>query len=134
MPEPHQQESLHFLDYWRVIVARKEIVLAVALLVILAGVLVTYSMKKVYMASCVIKVEEERPDVSVFTPEMMRFDPLFLRTQFEILTSKPILHEEINRLNLEESWGKEGEVLPRNIALKILQNSIDVFQQRDTLF
>ena len=138
MPEPHQQESLHFLDYWRVIVARKEIVLAVALLVILAGVLVTYSMKKVYMASCVIKVEEERPDVSVFTPEMMRFDPLFLRTQFEIIQSGPVVEEVVRRLNLNETLGRaygyydalgEGSL---EATYKIVSSRLKVQQYRDT--
>ena len=54
------QDSLHFLDYWRVISSRKEIVIAVSLLVVVAGVVATYALPKVYMASAVIKVQEER--------------------------------------------------------------------------
>jgi capsular exopolysaccharide synthesis family protein len=60
------------------------------------------------------------------------YNPYFLRTQFEILQSKPILYEVVNRLNLQQEWGKVGEKLPREVAFKILQNSISVFQQRDT--
>lgn len=106
MPHQHQQENLHFLDYWHVIVTRKEVVIAVALLVILAGILVTFSMNKVYMASCVIKVEEERPDLPVFSQEMRRFDPLFLRTQFEVIQSGPVIEEVVRRLNLNETLGR----------------------------
>ncbi|MBT8042058.1 MAG: polysaccharide biosynthesis tyrosine autokinase, partial [Pontiella sp.] len=60
------------------------------------------------------------------------YNPYFLRTQFEIIQSKPIIYEVVNRLNLQEEWGKEGEKLPREVAFKILKNSISVFQQRDT--
>jgi succinoglycan biosynthesis transport protein ExoP len=130
-----QTDSLHFLDYWRVIRSRKEIVLAVSILVVLTGTVYTLMLPNIYAASSRISVSEDSPEINPFAVQqsyMSTYNPYFLRTQFEILTSKPILHEVINRLNLEESWGKEGEVLPRNIALKILQNSIDVFQQRDT--
>jgi capsular exopolysaccharide synthesis family protein len=138
MAHTHQQESLHFLDYWRVIVARKEIVIAVALLVILAGVLVTFSMSKVYMASCVIKVEEERPDLPVFTQEIMRFDPLFLRTQFEIIQSGPVIEEVVRRLDLNETLGRAygyydtlGEQSLEQ-TLKLVAGRMKVQQYRDT--
>ena len=36
--------KLHFLDYWRVIKSRKEIILAVALLVVLTGMAYTFTM------------------------------------------------------------------------------------------
>jgi len=138
MVEPQQQESLHFLDYWRVIVGRKEIVIAVALLVILAGLLVTFSMNKVYMASCVIKVEEERPDLPVFTQEIMRYDPLFLRTQFEIIQSGPVVEEVVRRLNLNEALGRAygyydtlGEESLEQ-TYKLVAGRMKVQQYRDT--
>ncbi len=138
MPHQHQQESLHFLDYWRVIVARKEVVIAVALLVILAGLLVTFSMSKVYMASCVIKVEEERPDLPVFTQEMMRFDPLFLRTQFEVIQSGPVIEEVVRRLNLDETLGRAYgyyDTLGQNsleMTYQLVASRLKVQQYRDT--
>ena len=60
-----------------------------------------------------------------------RYDPFYLKTQFEILQSKPILNEVIYRLNLQEKWEKKGS-LPREVALKILKNSLSIYQQRDT--
>ena len=36
-----QQEAQHFLDYWRIVQSRKEIVIAVSLFVILAGVVLS---------------------------------------------------------------------------------------------
>jgi succinoglycan biosynthesis transport protein ExoP len=132
------QESLHFLDYWRVISSRKEILISVSLLVVITGVIITYAMPKVYMASAVIRVQEESPDVSVFSPEMMRFDPLFLRTQFEIIQSRPIIEEVVRRRELDRklsrAYGYE-QLSPQDRldrTVKIVSKLMNVQQYRDT--
>lgn len=132
------EETLHFLDYWRVIRSRKEIIIAIFLLVVLTGMLVTYSMPKVYRASTVIQVKEETPDVTVFSPQMQRFDPLFLRTQFEIIQSRPVLEEVVRRLGLDEKLAKAygyvhltgQEIFDQ--TLRILSRRMKVQQYRDT--
>ena len=134
--EANQQPSaLHFLDYWRVISSRKELILAVAFLVVLTGTVYTLLLPNIYASSSRILVSEDSPEINPFAVQqnyMSTYNPYFLRTQFEILTSKPILNEVIYRLNLQSEWGKNNEILARDIALKILKNSISVFQQRDT--
>ena len=130
-----QPSSLHFLDYWRVISSRKELILAVAFLVVLTGTVYTLLLPNIYASSSRILVSEDSPEINPFAVQqnyMSTYNPYFLRTQFEILTSKPILNEVIYRLNLQSEWGKNNEILARDIALKILKNSISVFQQRDT--
>ncbi len=130
-----QTSTLHFLDYWRVIRSRKEIVLAVAILVVLTGTVYTLMLPNIYASTSRIKVSEDTPEISPFAVQQAYgtpYNPYFLRTQFEVLQSKPILYEVINRLNLQMEWGKAGEKLPRDVAFKILKNSISVFQQRDT--
>lgn len=132
------QETLHFLDYWRVLRTRKEIVIAVSLLVVLTGILVTLAMPKVYMGSCVIAVKEERPDVAVFSPETARYDPLFLRTQFEIIQSRPVIEEVVLRRELHHklarAYGYDGlppdQKLDRTV--KLLMKNMRVQQYRDT--
>jgi succinoglycan biosynthesis transport protein ExoP len=132
------QDSLHFLDYWRVISSRKEIVIAVSLLVVVAGVVATYAMPKVYMASAVIKVQEESNDVDVFSQQMMRYDPLFLRTQFEIIQSRPILEGVIKRTGLDrdlaEARGTTHRLPAEQLedAYDMLSKSMKVQQYRDT--
>lgn len=135
--ESEQQSStLHFLDYWRVIRSRKEIVLAVAILVVLTGTVYTLMLPNIYASSVRISVAEDAPEINPFALQQQSYyssyNPYFLRTQFEIMQSKPILYEVVNRLNLQEEWGKAGEKLPREVAHKILVNSVSVFQQRDT--
>lgn len=129
-----QSGTLHFLDYWRVIRSRKEIVLAVAILVVLTGTVYTLMLPNIYAASARISVSEDAPEINPFSAQSYgsSYNPYFLRTQFEVLQSKPLLYEVINRLNLQVEWGKGGEKLPRDVAYKILKNSISVFQQRDT--
>ena len=97
-----QHTTIHFLDYWRVIRARKEIVIAVFLLIVLAGVALTLTMPKVYEASALVLVQQEIPDLPVFQQERLHYDPLFLRTQFEIIQSAPIIEEVIRRQGLEQ--------------------------------
>jgi capsular exopolysaccharide synthesis family protein len=132
------QETLHFLDYWRVIRSRKEIIIAVSLLVIVTGVLVTLALPRIYRASCIIQVREERPDVDVFRQEAVRFDPLFLRTQFEIIQSRPVLEEVIHRRNLNEKLGRAygylEELGPRSEeqTFKIVISGIRAQHYRDT--
>ncbi len=133
-----QQETLHFLDYWRVISSRKEIVLAVSLLVVATGIGITYMMPRVYSASAVIRVQKESPDLQLFTPERMQYDPLFLRTQFQIIQSRPILEVVVKRQDLDKKFAGpyQFEHLPpeRRIdrASQILSRRLRVQQFRDT--
>ncbi len=131
-----ESSTLHFLDYWRVIRSRKEIVLAVAILVVLTGTVYTLMLPNIYSSSVRIAVSNDAPEINPFAggPQnyYSAYDPYFLRTQFEILQSTPILYEVVNRLNLQNEWGRGGDKLPREVAYKILKNSINVFQQRDT--
>jgi capsular exopolysaccharide synthesis family protein len=133
--DEQNEKTLHFLDYWRVIRSRKELVLAVAFLVVLTGTIYTLMLPNIYASSARISVSEDMPEINPFAVQqsyMTPYNPFFLKTQFEVLTSKPILNEVIYRLDLQVEWGNEVEKLPRETALKILKNSLSVFQQRDT--
>ncbi len=136
MSENQKKETtLHFLDYWRGIRSRKEIVLAVLFLVVITGTAYTFTLPKIYASQARIEVNNDSVDIDPFNPAMSGargYDPYFLRTQFEIIQSKPILYEVINRLNLQEVWGEKGEKLPKEIAYKILRSSLDISQYRDT--
>ncbi len=136
MSEDQKREStLHFLDYWRVIRSRKEIVLAVLLLVVITGTAYTFTLPKIYASQSRIEVNRDTLDIDPFSPASAYgggYDPYFLRTQFEIIQSKPILYEVINRLNLQEVWGKKGEKISKEHAYKILRSSLTVGQARDT--
>jgi capsular exopolysaccharide synthesis family protein len=126
--------SLHFLDYWRVIKSRKEIILAVALLVIVAGVAYTLTLPNMFRSSALIKVNAEQVDMDPFSGQMLGsgYDPYFLRTQFTIIQSRPIAERVVERLNLQKVWGKGGQDLPLEAAINVLRRSLSVNQSRDT--
>jgi succinoglycan biosynthesis transport protein ExoP len=138
MPIEEQQESaLHFLDYWRVIRSRKEIILSVILLVVLTGMAYTLTLPKIYMANARIEVREDAMDVDVFERQLISgYNPFFLKTQYERIQSRPMLYKVIENLNLQQRWsekyaGKGGQMRKEDIYL-LLANSIKVNQYRDT--
>jgi succinoglycan biosynthesis transport protein ExoP len=139
MSTDEQQEDgrLHFLDYWRVIRSRKEIVLAVILLVVVTGVSYTLTLPKIYMANARIAVREDAMDMDVFERQYIAgYNPFFLKTQYEIIQSRPILYRVLDNLNLQQIWsekeGEEGARLRREDAFLMLARSIRVNQYRDT--
>ncbi len=137
------RETQHFLDYWRIVQGRKEVVIAAALFIIVAGIAITLSLPRVYMASARIAVRQDLPTVTPFqyrpTQQQMMlagYDPYFLRTQFEIIQSRPILYDVIRNLRLQEHYGRmyseNGAPLSLQDAYRILQRSMKVQQYRDT--
>ena len=132
-----QEEGLHFLDYWRVIRSRKEIILSVLLIVVLTGIGVTYSMPHVFESKTRIKIERER-GAGVFRSELPDiYDPVFLPTQYEIIQSSKVLSEVIMNLNLinrfKMAYGMTGDTEDdMQEAIAILRKQLKVQQYRDT--
>lgn len=133
-----EDTSLHFLDYWRVIRSRKEIILAVTLLVTLTGFFVSSLMTKRYKATCRIKVYQQNQDMQVFNQSDLRdnYNPYFLLTEIEVLRSELILGEVARELRLAEVWGeqysKDGSPLTEDQAVDMLKNRVQIQQQRNT--
>ena len=139
MSDKEQQEiGLHFLDYWRVIRSRKEIVLAVALLVIITVTAWTMTLPRMYETEAKISIKEDQADVDVFERSGMGFsyNPFFLRTQLEIIGSRQILYKVVDNLNLCKEWGKkineDKSAINRGLAFSILVGALRVQPSRDT--
>jgi len=140
MAEDNQTSALHFLDYWRVIRDRKEVILAVALLTIVTGTAYTLMMPKKFTATTQLEVREDAMDVDPFYDRQatrMGYNPFFLMTQEKIMRSRPVLTEVIRRLNLQRVWGAElnedKSPITIDLALQILSRSLRVEQDRDTV-
>ncbi len=135
--EESRDSALHFLDYWRVIRSRKEIILAVTLLVVLTGTAYTLTLPRIFMAEARMNVRDDTLDVDVFTRQQVSsYNPFFMRTQFQIIQSKAVLDDVIRDLNLQEVWGREmtsdGSRLSLQDTRRILMRSLRVEQHRDT--
>ena len=139
MAEESQTTALHFLDYWRVIRDRKEVILAVALLTIVTGTAYTLMMPKKFTATTQLEVREDAMDVDPFFEHQVSrigYNPFFLMTQEKIMKSRPVLTAVIRNLNLQKAWGAElnedKSPVDPELALQILSRSLRVEQDRDT--
>lgn len=96
-------------------------------IIFVSGVIYTLLLPNIYASNARIAV------TATAQPELgAQYNPYFIRTQFELLQSKPILNELARRLDLQTVWGRDGNALPAEVTFRILRNSISVFQQRDT--
>lgn len=126
---PAQQESkLHFLDYWRIIRIRKTVILAVFLLVVITATVVTYILPETFAGKARMKVTSDSPDTPAFEQYgTKQYDPYFIQTEFEVIQSQLILGKVVDKLKLNEEWGKKyagGQPLKSSETLEILKNSI----------
>lgn len=137
----NNQESAHFMDYWRMIKSRIEVVIAVFLIVVTAGIVITLTLPKTYMASTRIKVKQDTPNVTPFQAQsqqqaMTMFDMYFLRTEFEVIQSRPILYQVIRNCRLQEDFGRiyneDGSPLSLAETYRRLVDGMKVQQYRDT--
>src|SRR5262245_12094812 len=71
---PEDDERLHFLDLWRIVVKRKWVVVAVIVLALATALVSTMMQTPIYRATITIKIEREAPKIIDFkgaaiTPE-----------------------------------------------------------------
>jgi len=100
------------------------LLLVAAGLIVVGGIAYTLMLPNIYQAQTRIAVFEEPPTDP--DHQIPTYNPYFLRMQFEIMQSEPVLYEVIRRLNLQEEWGRDGGLLPRDTALAILKDSFQV--------
>ena len=138
MDETHQQDAtLHFLDYWRVLRARKEIIITVTLLVVLSGTLFTLTLPQIFRAETRIRVQQDALSMDVFDREYRQaYNPFFLRTEYEVIQSRKTLNKVIANLNLAGIWGERynesGEPLDPERVYQMLAQRVQVDQYRNT--
>ena len=135
---PDSSESkLHFLDYWRIIRIRKTVIIIVFLLVMITTTAITLLMPKTYSSFSRISVDKDKVDVEGlnFERAAVGYDPFFLQTEFEKITSQVVLDEVVALLELQTKWSKrytDGETLRLELIRKYLKSSLQVKLSRNT--
>jgi len=134
---PPEETKLHFLDYWRIIRIRKTVILAVFLLVVITATLVTFILPEAYSSTARIKIDKDQSDITSMMTERGAggFDPYFIQTEFELITSEAILGKVIEDLDLNIAWGKKyggGERLKTSETMGILKRNIVLSTIRNT--
>src|ERR1041384_1589784 len=134
---PPPEAKLHFLDYWRIIRVRKTVIIAVFLLVVITTTVVTFYLPEAYSSRVRMKIEKDEPDVPGLLSSGTSFksyDPFYLQTEFETITSQSILDPVITNLQLNVKWAKKigAESLPIDEVRMALKNRVVVKQFRNT--
>ncbi len=131
--QPIQEESVHFLDYWQILYSRKEIVIAVTLMMFFAGIFFTRQMPNVYQSSTLIEIQREAPSLDVYGQTYVRYDPIFLKTQFEIIRSDPIIEEVVRNLHLDDDLGDAFGWTGKYTPAMVFEKTVDTIQRSLTL-
>jgi succinoglycan biosynthesis transport protein ExoP len=104
------EDSIHLLDYWHVLLARRWTVLAVFVTIVTVTAIATFKQTPIYRASATIQIDRENSNVlsfkEVYGIESATDD--MLRTQYKVLESRSLARGVIDELDLE----KEEEFKP----------------------
>lgn len=128
-------KELQFLDYWKIIMKRKDVVASAFFITLITVSIWTFVLQTpLYRSSTKLLVEKERPDINLFNQQRPEtYDPYYYQTQYEIIQGKEVLEEVIKELDLQKKLApREGEVLEMELAIKTLRDLIEVQQYRNT--
>ncbi len=96
--------DIHLLDYWRVLVARRWTVAAVALTILFGTMIWTYTQVPIYRASMSLQIDRENSNLLNFKDPYQIEDSSddVLRTQYEVLRSRSLAQRVVQDLRLQE--------------------------------
>jgi capsular exopolysaccharide synthesis family protein len=102
---PYQEEKeVHLRDYWKVIVKRRWIIIALFLIVLIATAVGTFTMKPVYRGTVSLQINKENPQVvdfkEIFSVNM--WDQDYYQTQYKILETRSLAKRVLQALKLSE--------------------------------
>lgn len=103
MSSPSSSDSLSLADFFKIIRSKLPLLALIIVLVVVTTALVLAFMPKWYRASASVRVEKPEAQVALGTvmPAALTADPVFIRDQFEILSSRRILSQVVDSLDLE---------------------------------
>ncbi|MHB8724065.1 MAG: GumC family protein [Casimicrobiaceae bacterium] len=106
-----EDEELHFLDLWRVIVKRKWTVIAFFAIAVVTALLATFLMTPIYQAVITLQIDREAPKIVEYknvTPSELQGDQDFYQTQYTLLKSRTLAERVMDQMNLKQNQGFGG--------------------------
>lgn len=91
---------------------------------------ITFILPETYSSTARVKV-----DMPVSNTNGIAYDPYFIQTEFEVIQSQVVLNRVIEKLKLDDEWGKKyfnGERLKTDESLKILKARLSLAPVRGT--
>ena len=100
---PDERDEIQLLEYWRVLVRRRVVVLACLAAVVLATVVYSFLATPEYLATATVQIERQGPDILTFK-DVLSVDAAgyqdFYQTQYKILQSRAVLRLAVERIDL----------------------------------
>ncbi len=98
------EKEIHLRDYFRIIKKRKYTVVTFFIVTFVVVLISTLSVDPVYQASVKLLVEKSKADPLVAGYRYFAYDPEFLQTQFQIISSTSVAKKVVKILDLEKSY------------------------------
>lgn len=102
---PYQEEKeIHLRDYWKVIVKRRWIIIALFLIVLITTAVATFTMKPTYRGTTSVQINKESPQVMDFKEmfSVNMWDQDYYQTQYKLLESRSLAKRVLQTLKLSE--------------------------------
>jgi polysaccharide biosynthesis transport protein len=146
-----EEESVDLLDYWRVVVKRRWIIVTCVLVTVALTAIAMWRTVPLYQATARIQVDPDQPDVLPFKTTdgptaTYALSQEYLQTQFKVLVSRTLARRVIHTLKLDRNpaflasgatrpsrwWWKSSSRSTDNIAPPVtedeqLKHSVDFF-------
>lgn len=99
-----REKEIHLRDYLNILRKRKLIVFSIFIIIFTVVLIKTLTATPIYEASTRLLIE--KTDVSPLMPNYgyASYDPEFLQTQAQIITSYPVAKKVVKQLNLEQTY------------------------------
>ncbi|MDY6823468.1 MAG: polysaccharide biosynthesis tyrosine autokinase [Thermodesulfobacteriota bacterium] len=99
-----QEKEIHLRDYMRVILKRKRIVLTFFFITVIVVFLGTLQATPMYTASLKLTIEKKSQDPLRQIYRYSHYDPEFIGSQTQIITSRAVAEKVVNMLDLVENY------------------------------
>lgn len=99
-----QEKEIHLRDYLNIVRKRKFIVFSIFIITFTIVLISTLTATPIYEASTRILIEKNESSPLMPNYGYARYNPEFLQTQSQIITSYPVAKKVVTLLNLEETY------------------------------
>lgn len=99
IPEEYVEKNIDLRDYLHIILKRKQIILSILVVVVLFTIVKTYTTTPLYTASSRVLIERNMGN-SKLDSQYYLYDPNFLATNIEIITSSNVAKKVVDNLQL----------------------------------
>jgi succinoglycan biosynthesis transport protein ExoP len=101
-----REKEIHLQDYFNILRKRKMIVFSIFIITFTIVLISTLTATPIYEASTRLLIEKTNSATLMSNYNYVQFDPEFLQTQVQIITSYPVAKKVVKQLNLEETYDR----------------------------